>query len=288
MGLYDLALQHFDGPGVYNNLLASGIWAIFGLAALFLIWISRRVFRIFRISAFWRITSANTSIVVLLFILIGTLHTLPMFVIAAAAAIFASWFMLRGYTTLGVVDAYSTTEAGIGFAASLDMANGPIDFLGIGGDKLTSLPSFEATMRRCAINGSKVRFLLSPPSNPQLESQAKRNGVNPTAYSDKVRESLRRIAQVKISYNLAIEVRFYSVRDPIDRQLFRLMFINEDICLWGWTVWGQHAGRHNPQVVLTNHVKGGSTNTAYNAFHDYFENIWADSEASSVNLHMYK
>lgn len=129
-------------------------------------------------------------------------------------------------------------------------------------------------------------MLLSPPDHPLLEMLAKRNRVDPNEYSKNVRESLRRIAKVKADRALDIQVRFYPLQEDKDLQIFRLMFLNNAICLWSWTVWGPHLGNDNPQVVLLN-LKESSQTGAYSAFHDYFKRLWDDPKCEVVELAKY-
>ena len=138
-------------------------------------------------------------------------------------------------------------------------------------------------MVRCASGGRAVRMLLSPPNHPLLETLARRNSVDPGQYSKNVRESSGRIAKVKMERVLDIQVRFYPLQEDKDLQIFRLMFLNNSICLWSWTVWVPHIGADNPQVVLLNRDRNNQA-SAYNAFHDYFERLWADPNCERVEL----
>ena len=130
-------------------------------------------------------------------------------------------------------------------------------------------------------------MLLSPPDHPLLEILAKRNNVDTTSYSKNVKESLRRIARVKADRELNIQVRFYPLEEEKDWQIFRLMFLNNKVCLWSWTVWGLHLGEENPQVILVNTDKISQT-SAFNAFHDYFKRLWEDPRCKSVDWDAYQ
>ena len=143
-------------------------------------------------------------------------------------------------------------------------------------------------MRRCGTSGNRVRLLLSPPDNIILERQARRNGVNDSAYKDKVRLSLQRIARLQAESDLAIEVRFYPAATNKDLQQFRLMFIDGSVCLASWTVWGAHVGTDNPQMVLKERRRIHPDVTAYKAFYDYYEALWGDADTKSINLADYR
>ena len=45
--------------------------------------------------------------------------------------------IFKGYEDVGFSAAFAKTQHGVGFERSLQIADGPLDFLGIGGDKLT-------------------------------------------------------------------------------------------------------------------------------------------------------
>ena len=192
--------------------------------------------------------------------------------------------ILRAFTRLGIIDAHDKTKDGIDFESSLKMARSSIDFLGIGADKLTSLDAFEETMKRCATEGNQVRFLLSPSGNPALERAAKRNGTDVGDYGRKVEDSLRRIARVKKNGDLDIVVKQYAAEHDKDLQQFRLMFIDNTYCLAGWTVWGAHIGKDNPQLILKRPTREAPQNSAYKAFHDYFETVWDSPDSKLVDL----
>lgn len=184
------------------------------------------------------------------------------------------------FSRVGIVDAHSTTVGGVDYKQALIMATKSMDFLGIGGDKVTLETEFKEAMIRCASGNQKVRFLLSPPDNPVLEKVARLNNTTAGSYGEKVRQSVTRIAQLKKERSLDIEVRYYAAKHDKDYQQFRLMFINDRFCLWSWTVWGAHVGRDNPQVVLKNLNSDaqGRVPSAYKAFKDHFDALWSDSE----------
>jgi hypothetical protein len=177
----------------------------------------------------------------------------------------------------------------VGFEESLQLARSSLDFLGIGGHKLTEkTEAFEAAMRRCAVGGKTVRLLLSHPDNPLLETLATRNDTVKGRYSRNVKDSLKRIARLKADASLNIEVRFYPHQKDKDLQIFRLMFIDNSVCLWSWTVWDQLMGRDNPQVIVLNRAKGGPERSAYHAFQDYFNRLWDDDSVIVADLEIYR
>lgn len=198
--------------------------------------------------------------------------------IACAGMIAAPWWQLRNFRKMGLSAAFTKTTQGIAFEASLSMATRNFDFLGIGANKLIKCNNFEDAMVRCGSSGRIARFLLSHPENPSLERMAKRNGVDPKAYKERVQDTIEQIKKLQQKRGLNIEVRLYRGADDQDFQRFRLLFIDEELCLLGWTVWGAHEGRENPQVVLSNKKSGSdSDQTMYKAFSDYYELLWQES-----------
>jgi hypothetical protein len=278
MRAFEWIVEKFDGPGVYNNLLA---WAIPTLVLLLWRQINRRLIRNFRINATSRIVVLIIAcslpfVLVLEWPAQGMLYVLTIF-----AVLISSYRTVRSFSRIGIIDAYPTTVGGIDYAAALKMAVKSIEFLGIGADKLSTEPEFEAAMRRCGANGQTVRFLLSPPSNPVLERMERRNGTRAGAYRERVIESTLRIAKIRKEWDLSIEVRYYSAKHDKDFQRFRLMFINEETCLWSWTPWGEHRGRDNPQVVLAHCDLNTGISSAYKAFKDHFDAAWDDHESTT-------
>jgi len=198
----------------------------------------------------------------------------------------ATTVSLRGLIASGIADAFVATGSGVDYKASLRLSRKSISFLGIGADKLTAEPEFRNALERCATNGRVVRLLLSPPDNGLLETLARRNGANPDAYKVKVNESLRRLRKFKEDDGYNVEVRFYPSVHEWDLQQFRLMFIDDNICLLSWTVWGAHLGRNNPQIVLKQPSTVVSEATLYKAFADHFQEVWQGGQV--VDLALYK
>lgn len=185
------------------------------------------------------------------------------------------WFSLRGLFRIGLLDAFETTDRGIGYSTSLKLSHESIAFLGIGANKLTSDDQFEAAIRRCSHGGGTARFLLSSPTNNLLSQLALRNGSPADGYQQKVKDSLKLLAHLKIKKSLNIEVRFHPDKHRRDFQQFRLMIINQSICLLSWTVWDECIGRGNPQILLKQAVAAKSQkSTLFKAFSDYFEEMW--------------
>lgn len=199
------------------------------------------------------------------------------------ASVFLVWFSLRGLFRIGLFDAFETTDRGITYSTSLKLSHESISFLGIGAHKLTSDDDFEDAIRRCSHGGGTARFLLSAPTNNLLSKLALQNGFPADGYQQKVRESLKLLAHLKISKSLNIEVRFHPTEHRKDFQQFRLMIINQNICLLSWTVWDERIGRGNPQILLKQTVAAKrQKSTLFKAFSDYFEEMWASGTPANL------
>lgn len=287
MSIFD-PLSWLNGSDILNNLAASLLWLVFFalpvlLARYAYVWLTRTI----RLGVVSKVlASAMVSFVAAGVVLQHTPPSATWLVLLAGFLAFSTAMAvsLRGLIASGIVDAFVATERGVDYRASLRLSNKSISFLGIGADKLTAEPEFKNALDRCATNARLVRLLLSPPDNSLLETLAKRNGADPSAYKVKVTESLRRLSKFKSDgYN--IEVKFYPVDHQRDFQQFRLMFIDDNICLLSWTVWGAHLGRKNPQVVLRQTANVASEATLYKAFSDHFEEVWRDGKIVDLALY---
>jgi hypothetical protein len=193
-----------------------------------------------------------------------------------AATLVCGWVLYRElsqFWRVGLVGVDAEIRAGIDYQKSLQMCLSSLDFLGIGAAKLTGNRSaFQEAVSRCDRPGRPIRLLLSRPDNEGLQKIARRAGAAADAYQRTVQESLRVIAQLR-DQEKNVEVRFYQ-----DFPAFRLMFVNDNVCLASHYVLGKGDGSQLPQLHI---VKTGSprdVESLYYAFQEYFESIWQDSE----------
>ncbi len=199
-----------------------------------------------------------------------------LFVIATALLVHFSLLLHR----LGFVFFAEQTSKAIDAGASLRLARERFDFLGIGAHKLTQSDEFEDALVRCASGNVKARFLVSPEKNSRLEKAAQRNGYVADRYTSRVRDSVQDIIRVAESKKLNIEIREYN-EIAGDAQQFRLVFLNDDLCLMSWTVWDKSEGKANPQIALSKGGRQRPERTMYRALKDYFEDRW-DAAGSNV------
>jgi hypothetical protein len=193
-----------------------------------------------------------------------------------ATVLVCGWVLYRElhqFWRVGLVGVDGEIRVGIDYDESLRMCLSSLDFLGIGAAKLTgSRSAFQEAVSRCDRPGRPIRLLLSRPDNEGLRKIAQRAGAAPEAYQRTVQESLRVIGQLR-EQEKNIQVRFYQ-----DFPAFRLMFINDNVCLASHYVLGKGDGSQLPQLHIVKTGSSRDVESLYYAFQEYFESIWQDSE----------
>jgi hypothetical protein len=188
---------------------------------------------------------------------------------------------LDRFWKVGIVKADPTITQGLSYEKSLNLCANGLEFLGIGAGKLTTASTFEAAMRRCHRPDRPIRFLLARANSKTLEDAAKRKGLAPSAYGATVNKSLQILRELKIEKSLNIEVRMYSEKeDPV----FRLMFINDSLCLVSYHVFGEGDGSQLPQLHLNRSSSVRDTQLFYRCFREYFEKLWDRSKEWDFNI----
>jgi hypothetical protein len=178
---------------------------------------------------------------------------------------------LNQFWRLGIVGADPEVSVGIDYRAALGMCRHSLGFLGIGAAKLTQdQRAFRAAIDRCN-RTSPVRLLLCRPDASELERFAQMAGKDKNSYQKTVGESLRFIALLRSRESKNIQVRFYK-----QFPAFRLMFIDDAICLMSYYIMGKGDGSNLPQLHI---IKTGSQDidSLYFGFAEYFEKMWNDS-----------
>ena len=176
---------------------------------------------------------------------------------------------------IGLVGADAEIRKGIDYSKALGLCSNSIEFLGIGASKLTEpYEPFEKAIDRCNGPTRPIRFLLSSPDSAGLRNIARNAGVDETVYQEKVRRSLRLIASLKKDRAKNIEVRFYR-----EFPAFRLMFIDDEICLASHYVLGKGDGSQLPQLHIIKKSASRDISSLYYGFRYYFDSIWQESEA---------
>ncbi|GLZ49222.1 hypothetical protein Acsp06_54070 [Actinomycetospora sp. NBRC 106375] len=147
-----------------------------------------------------------------------------------------------------------------------------LSFLGTGASKLTSnADTFAQTVAACTASGNTVRLLLSRPDSANLRTAAQRANKPEEQFADAVKGSLQVIADLKLKRKFDIEVRFYD-----NATLFRLMFINERVCVFSYNVYGTEDEMAVPQLFFSKDASK-ETKSFYWGFERYFERQWDDA-----------
>lgn len=176
---------------------------------------------------------------------------------------------------VGITGADIQVRTGINYEKALRLARNNLDFLGTGASKLTATgPVFEDALTRCHRAGRPVRFLLMHPDRgTALEKAANRAGVASGEYRRRVTQSLRQIAEITRRRSLNVEVRLYE--EPPE---FRLMFIDESLCLASFNVYGEGDGSQLPQLHVVRRTNQQDTRSFYYPLAEYFRELWNRSE----------
>jgi hypothetical protein len=181
------------------------------------------------------------------------------------------WQQLDRLWGVGIRGVDKHISKGISYKESLDLVQNSLKFLGIGASKLSRTFEFEAALVRCK-REEPIKLLLCNPEDERLLSAAKRFNKPEHEYKDNTIASLRKIVEIKNKRALNIEVRFYSKDcNPV----FRLMFIDNSICLYSYNVWGEGDGSQCPQLHVVNPPSPTRTVTSfYYPLEVYFDSLW--------------
>ena len=181
---------------------------------------------------------------------------------------------LHQFWRIGLVGADAQIRHGIDFKKALGLVSNSMDFLGIGAAKLTDERSaFESAIARCQRPERPVRFLLCRPDNDDLQKMAQSADHDRQTYQKKVRASLAMIAELRADRAWNVQVRLYR-----NFPTFRLMFIDDSICLASHYVLGKGSGAELPQLHVIRLRGSRDVDSLYYAFSSYFERFWADAE----------
>jgi hypothetical protein len=191
--------------------------------------------------------------------------------------LFLSMQKLYVLAKIGIYDVDLRTADGFGYNAALRSARKNIKFLGTGGYKLTAADSFEAAIARCEM-GAANRFLLIHPNSSVLKRAAKLAGVQESGYSDKVKQSITKLAQLTKSRGFNIEVRFHNGERDDDLESFRMMFVDDRFCLFSFNAYGKGDGTDFPQLIVQSKSNSDEAKSIYYGFERYFERRWAAAE----------
>ena len=276
--------------GVATELISNLVWIVLAAATVWVFFLIRKRLLWWFVGATRKLLVVSAIVATACWVVAYFGYMTPLNAALAFAGLLSatSTYLLYRFYRLGILDVFIRTARGIDYRASLKRPRHSFDFLGVGAHKLTSIPEFRQMIVRCAKAGRPVRLLLSPPDNPVLRNVASRTGIDRNTYASRVRESLKTVADLAIKEGFNIEVKFYHAESEADFQQFRLVFIDDRICVMSYTIWDDQEGRSNPQVVLTAGQNERSPHSLYYTFKDYFERMWTDPKTSAVDLTRYR
>ena len=204
-------------------------------------------------------------------------HRLQYFLLLAVVAITYFYFIFRWarkFSKIGITSADGSVSKGLDYVTSLLLVTQRFDFMGTGASKLTSTEEFEHALARCNHSQTPIRLLLAKPNSPLLKEAAKQFDTSPDDYAHRVMQSLRKLAEYKVRRSFNIEVRYH--KDGPES--FRLMFIDDAICLTSVNVYGKGDGSDYPQLIFSNSKKAGVDAGFYMSIKQYFESCWQNGE----------
>jgi hypothetical protein len=258
------------GGAILANIAAALIFTIGGWAMNNMRTRLERSHPLLRRFILLSIASAAVCANILYYVYINFAYILFLFLTSGIIG-FVVWRELDQFWQMGLVGADHRIEKGLDYKRSLALCSNSLDFLGVGASKLTrESEEFEGAINRCHRPNRPIRFLLCDPDNEELIKMAKQAGRDPNEYQTTVRNSLRTLAVFRLNREKNIEVRFYS-----ELPLFRLMFIDDSLCLASHYVFGEGDGSQLPQLHVRRTIGYRRDNEAlYYPFKLYFERTW--------------
>lgn len=177
----------------------------------------------------------------------------------------------------GLQGADVSIKKGLNYEKALGLCQNELCFLGIGAAKLTSQPNFRETIKRCArLEGGNLRFLLATPGSEFLQDAARQADERLDSYQLRVEDSLRTLARAFVDEGVRLEVRFYP--DSAFIPLFRLMFIDDRLCLASYNAFGHGDGSDLPQIRVARKPDAQAHASFYYPFRRYFDALWQQAE----------
>jgi hypothetical protein len=95
------------------------------------------------------------------------------------------------------------------------------------------------------------------------------------------------LSRLREERSAKFEVRFYKSETERDFENFRMMFIDDDVLLLSYNIYGnEDAGRNTPQLVLFKSGMKSSAGGFYAAFRGHFERLWNSSDPWDFHEHV--
>jgi hypothetical protein len=273
-------------PSALFSELAEGIIANFVLIIFSFLYRRSRVF-LEGLHPFARpIAIGLLSLVFLginIFILSSSLHhSIILFILSSCIFGLVIFAEFEVFWRLGILGADRTIAKGIDYKKSLNLCKDSLEFLGIGASKLVAdRDTFRSAINRCHRDERPIRFLLCPPDSPNLLEVARRANRPEREYQENVKNSLRELRSLKVDHAKNIAVKFY-LRPP----LFRLMFINNSICLASHYILGEGDGSQLPQMHICRKPPARRDNESfYYPLRRYYEQLWEEAQEWDFKSH---
>lgn len=198
------------------------------------------------------------------------------------ATTFCPVLLLCGYLLLGqyvasIVKIDFGAKNGISFEQSMRACKKSFRFIGVGAAKLTELEDpFRLMAGRCIQNGGSPQLLLCNPASPVI---AKLEGIAQATrmrFTGKVERSYAALKALEGELSTTFDVRQYMANDYDDMPLFRLIFIDDEFCLFC----GGHYGKSDHGVEIPQLLVSRINSPAlYSALDRYYKQAWAKATA---------
>jgi hypothetical protein len=266
--------------GFFASLAAAAAWFIMD-------WCARSLWKIEKISQiitfqfsplqkYISVLSISIILGVSSLLISGNIWFLLVFFALGATVIPLRWF--SRFSRVGLFRVDPRVESGIDYSRALRLSKNSIDFMGTGAFKLTSTAEFEAAIARCNRQDRPIRFLLSHPESRALIRAAAQARDAHDTYRHRVEQSLNKLAELAVHRHMNIEVRFYTIDPSHDApENFRIMIIDDAVCLFSYNIYGRGEGRDLPQIMFRNNQHSDNTKLFYICFQQYYEKMWTSS-----------
>lgn len=198
---------------------------------------------------------------------------LTILVVPSAVTFGFQWYDTSRFWRVGIRAAHQDARDELDPKRTLLMVTNSLDFLGTGAAKLTDEDEFKAAVLRCSASGATVRLLLSNPEAENLRKAAQRANKHESAYQQAVSSSLKVIAELRNNRSARIEVRFYK-----GARRFRMMFINDEVCLLSYNVYATKEHPLSYPAVRLHKAADDELRSFYWAFRRYFQDEWESAE----------
>ena len=273
----DFFLDKAFWQGVASNLLVLALVAGFGYV---MSWANVAILRWQRPGSKRRL--ADLLLVASLFALVFAMPAATIggkaLLSVVALALFYNSRELRRFWSAGMIQADSNVKVGLDYKQALNTCHNEIWFMGAGASKLVNAQGFEDAVRRCnRSSGGTLKFLLEHPRSRILREAAIQASQPKEQYQHKVRQSLRRLADLRKDSGLLIDVRFYE--ETQRRPIVRLFFADDRWCLFSYYVFGEGDGSQLPQLHVQKFTKNRrDVGSFYHPLRELFRQAWEASQ----------